>query len=392
MYLRQHWRDERLAYDSTYGNVSVDGRLADRIWVPDTYLVNDKRSLIHDVTVKNRLLRFHHDGTIMYGIRMTTVAACMMDLRNYPMDEQNCTLELESYGYTTDDITFTWQYGDESIEGFENIEMPQFALVEYDLNARNTVSAGSYPRLSMSFRIRRNIGFFILQTYLPSILIVILSWVSFWINHEATAARVALGITTVLTMTTISTSVRATLPRISYIKSIDIYVVTCFAFVFAALLEYAVVNFNHWAEKRKQMDNDSSRKNYHGYIPVSQNESPARRRILNSDDDDDEWSDGEVRNSSFRSYQYSQTNSPCRLRGRKNGKLRHAWLNLGRRHQRRKKKRRRPPLPNIKNVDSIDSMSRILFPVGFILFNVVYWFSYLKIFYGSEELPAMVQF
>lgn len=69
MYLRQHWRDERLAYDSAYGNVSVDGRLADRIWVPDTYLVNDKRSLVHDVTVKNRLLRFHHDGTIMYGIR-----------------------------------------------------------------------------------------------------------------------------------------------------------------------------------------------------------------------------------------------------------------------------------------------------------------------------------
>ena len=31
------------------------------------------------------------------------------------------------------------------------------------------------------------------QTYLPSILIVMLSWVSFWINHEATSARVALG-------------------------------------------------------------------------------------------------------------------------------------------------------------------------------------------------------
>ncbi|GIY04220.1 gamma-aminobutyric acid receptor subunit beta-like [Caerostris extrusa] len=63
----------------------------------------------------------------------------------------------------------------------------------------------TYQRLSLSFELKRNIGYFIFQTYLPSILIVMLSWVSFWINHEATSARVALGITTVLTMTTIST-------------------------------------------------------------------------------------------------------------------------------------------------------------------------------------------
>lgn len=79
-----------------------------------------------------------------------------------------------------------------------------------------------------------------------------LSWVSFWINHEATSARVALGITTVLTMTTISTGVRSSLPRISYIKAIDIYLVTCFVFVFAALLEYAAVNYTFWSFKAKK--------------------------------------------------------------------------------------------------------------------------------------------
>ena len=51
----------------------------------------------------------------------------------------------------------------------------------------------SFQRLSLSFKLQRNIGYFVFQTYLPSILIVMLSWVSFWINHEATSARVALG-------------------------------------------------------------------------------------------------------------------------------------------------------------------------------------------------------
>lgn len=81
---------------------------------------------------------------------------------------------------------------------------------------------------------------------------MMLSWVSFWINHEATSARVALGITTVLTMTTISTGVRSSLPRISYVKAIDIYLVMCFVFVFAALLEYAAVNYTYWGARAKK--------------------------------------------------------------------------------------------------------------------------------------------
>ena len=79
-----------------------------------------------------------------------------------------------------------------------------------------------------------------------------LSWVSFWISHESTSARVALGITTVLTMTTISTGVRSSLPRISYVKAIDIYLLMCFVFVFTALLEYAAVNYAYWSERAQK--------------------------------------------------------------------------------------------------------------------------------------------
>merc|ERR1719509_421457 len=87
-----------------------------------------------------------------------------------------------------------------------------------------------------------------------------LSWVSFWINHEATSARVALGITTVLTMTTISTGVRSSLPRISYVKAIDIYLVMCFVFVFAALLEYAAVNYTYWGARAKKKKKEKKQK------------------------------------------------------------------------------------------------------------------------------------
>lgn len=46
-----------------------------------------------------------------------------------------------------------------------------------------------------------------------------------------------------LTMTTINTHLRETLPKIPYVKAIDMYLMGCFVFVFMALLEYALVNY-----------------------------------------------------------------------------------------------------------------------------------------------------
>ena len=77
-----------------------------------------------------------------------------------------------------------------------------------------------------------------------------MSWVSFWLNRGAAPARVSLGVTTVLTMTTLINSVNAALPKISYMKSIDIYLFVCFFMVFGALIEYACVGYT---DKRIQL-------------------------------------------------------------------------------------------------------------------------------------------
>ena len=58
--------------------------------------------------------------------------------------------------------------------------------------------SGVFPCLEIRFVLRRDIGYFLIQVYVPSILIVILSWVSFWINVDASPARVSLGLLTVL--------------------------------------------------------------------------------------------------------------------------------------------------------------------------------------------------
>ncbi|CAB0009465.1 unnamed protein product [Nesidiocoris tenuis] len=236
------------------GTVLRDGTILryDTIFQGGSVLQDDTIiCFLHDVTERNKLVRLNGDGSITYGMRFTTTLACMMDLHYYPLDSQNCTVEIESYGYTVSDVVMYWK--DTPVRGVEEAELPQFTIIGWETNDRKEkLATGVYQRLSLSFKLQRNIGYFVFQTYLPSILIVMLSWVSFWINHEATSARVALGITTVLTMTTISTGVRSSLPRISYVKAIDIYLVMCFVFVFAALLEYAAVNYTYWGARAKK--------------------------------------------------------------------------------------------------------------------------------------------
>uniref|UniRef100_A0A3Q4AWN2 Uncharacterized protein n=1 Tax=Mola mola TaxID=94237 RepID=A0A3Q4AWN2_MOLML len=391
MYFQQYWRDKRLAYIGIPLNLTLDNRVADQLWVPDTYFLNDKKSFVHGVTVKNRMIRLHPDGTVLYGLRITTTAACMMDLRRYPLDEQNCTLEIESYGYTTDDIEFYWKGGGSAVTGVTRIELPQFSIVDYKLVSRNVVfSTGAYPRLSLSLKLKRNIGYFILQTYMPSILITILSWVSFWINYDASAARVALGITTVLTMTTINTHLRETLPKIPYVKAIDMYLMGCFVMVFLALLEYAFVNYIFFgrgpqmqkklAEKAEKANNERAEPHGHGNVLLTTLE--IHNEVVGGEIT---TSVADIRNSQSMVQLDSTASTHIQYRKQSGGvgprsASRHSLdrsAQIKRSRLRRRSSQLKIKIPDLTDVNAIDRWSRIIFPSVFSLFNLVYWLYYV---------------
>lgn len=62
-------------------------------------------------------------------------------------------------------------------------------------------------------------------------------------SHAADASRCLLGVTTVLTMTTLSISARNSLPKVAYATAMDWFIAVCYAFVFSALIEFATVNY-----------------------------------------------------------------------------------------------------------------------------------------------------
>ena len=100
---------------------------------------------------------------------------------------------------------------------------------------------GNFSRLSAVFRFKRQLGFYLLQEFIPTVLIVALSWVGFWIDERSVPARVSLGITTVLALTTLMFGIQASLPRVGHVKAIDVFLMGSFIFVFATLIEYAII-------------------------------------------------------------------------------------------------------------------------------------------------------
>nr|WMV64435.1 GABA-gated anion channel Rdl subunit variant [Pardosa pseudoannulata] len=245
-YFRQAWTDDRLSFTPRTGfeSLTVGAEVADRIWVPDTFFVNEKSAYFHKATTQNTFLRISAGGEVFRSIRLTVTAGCPMDLQYFPMDRQVCYLEIESFGYTMRDIRYKWGDGEKSIGMSTDVELPQFKVLGHRQDQKEEhLTTGNYSRLVCEIQFVRSMGYYLIQIYIPAGLIVIISWVSFWLHRNATPARVALGVTTVLTMTTLMSSTNSALPKISYVKSIDVYLGTCFVMVFASLLEYATVGY-----------------------------------------------------------------------------------------------------------------------------------------------------
>ncbi|XP_077869875.1 glycine receptor subunit alphaZ1-like [Saccoglossus kowalevskii] len=248
LFLSLRWDDPRLSF---IGIEPIDLRsgsnLLDKIWTPDLYFTNVKEAKIHEVTVTNKHVRIHPDGHVLYDMRVSLVLICHLYLQRFPMDKQTCGIELESFGYTTRDIQLDWDANFSAIIAPE-VVMPEFTVgLPVTSKGMRRYPLGYYAQLQCQFSLHRELIFYVMEHYVPSFLLVILSWVSFWLSVDATPARASLGITTVLTLTTLSSTARTSLAKVSYTKAIDIWMLVCSLFVFAALLEFAVASYLHKA-------------------------------------------------------------------------------------------------------------------------------------------------
>ncbi|KAK7471342.1 hypothetical protein BaRGS_00036017 [Batillaria attramentaria] len=324
--LHLRWRDERLlshhmqqSFQSQKKSfLEFDSQNIKRIWVPDLFFPNEKRA----------------------SLSMTL--SCPMNLRYYPFDKQHCSIQIMSFGYADDKIVLDWMNTtepdtmdeDRPVIINENVELPQFEVtgrMATRCNKRYHQKSDNHSCIEAVFFLERNITYYVVQMYIPSILIVMLSWISFWLTVNSVPGRISLGVLTVLTMTTQSSSVNASLPRVSYTKAIDVWMSTCLVFVFCSLLEFAVVN----VLSRKDSLRDFSIRRVFSIPKDVENGTREVREVTVPLDADPEDSG--------------------------------------------KKKRRRFAKRGIVYAMYLDVASRIAFPLIFVFFIMIYWLYYVNV-------------
>ncbi|XP_077477788.1 gamma-aminobutyric acid receptor subunit alpha-2 [Stigmatopora argus] len=354
VFFRQSWKDERLKFHGPMNILPLNNLMASKIWTPDTFFHNGKKSVAHNMTMPNKLLRIMEDGTLLYTMRLTVQAECPMHLEDFPMDSHSCPLKFGSYAYTKTEVTYIWtRNASQSVDvAADGSRLNQYDLVGQTVGKETIQSStGEYTVMTAHFHLKRKIGYFVIQTYLPCIMTVILSQVSFWLNRESVPARTVFGVTTVLTMTTLSISARNSLPKVAYATAMDWFIAVCYAFVFSALIEFATVNYftkRGWAWDGKSIVHDKKKessavKKNNAYAVAVANYAP----------------------------NLSQDATLATLATISKGAIGDAGkTSSGKKAEHGKK--------TFNSVSKIDRISRIMFPVLFGSFNLVYWATYLN--------------
>ncbi|XP_076018976.1 gamma-aminobutyric acid receptor subunit alpha-2 [Genypterus blacodes] len=351
VFFRQSWKDERLTFHGPMNILPLNNLMASKIWTPDTFFHNGKKSVAHNMTMPNKLLRIQDDGTLLYTMRLTVHAECPMHLEDFPMDFHSCPLKFGSYAYTISEVTYSWtrNASDSVVVEGESSRLNQYDLLGQTVGQETIKSStGEYTVMTAHFHLKRKIGYFVIQTYLPCIMTVILSQVSFWLNRESVPARTVFGVTTVLTMTTLSISARNSLPKVAYATAMDWFIAVCYAFVFSALIEFATVNYftkRGWAWDGKSIVNDKKKE---------------RASVMK-------------KNNAYAVAVASYAPNISKDSGTLPTIAKGGTLELNKANGKAQEAKK-----TFNSVSKIDRMSRILFPVLFGSFNLVYWATYLN--------------
>ncbi|XP_046997371.1 glutamate-gated chloride channel isoform X5 [Schistocerca americana] len=334
---REQWMDERLKFNDFKGKIKyLTLTDANRVWMPDLFFSNEKEGHFHNIIMPNVYIRIFPYGSVLYSIRISLTLSCPMNLKLYPLDRQVCSLRMASYGWTTDDLVFLWKDGD-PVQVVKNLHLPRFTLEKFLTDYCNSkTNTGEYSCLKVDLLFKREFSYYLIQIYIPCCMLVIVSWVSFWLDQSAIPARVSLGVTTLLTMATQTSGINASLPPVSYTKAIDVWTGVCLTFVFGALLEFALVNY----ASRSDMHRENMKKQRRQKPLVGHPGGPAAAAPGLAGLD-------KVRQCEI--HMQPKRENCCRT-----------WLSKFPTRSKR-----------------IDVISRITFPLVFALFNLVYWSTYL---------------
>jgi len=247
--LKLFWKDKRIKIresvtefdgEDEHGNyIQMDSTFSKDIWIPDIFIDQSTATRVSSFHTIPSSIRVYDNSMVRFNRRINFDVACPMDFANYPVDDQTCEIKFESFSYKTSKLNMTW---DDMVSNKypRDLKLTQFRHHFHSINhdpSKNVYGKGNdYAFVTLILHLERMLEYHITFSCIPSILLVFLGYLCLFIHAEAVPGRVALGMLTFLSLTTMNGSIRASLPKVSYMTFLDIWMVTCIIFVFCTNL------------------------------------------------------------------------------------------------------------------------------------------------------------
>uniref|UniRef100_A0A0N5AWG8 Ligand-gated ion channel 50 n=1 Tax=Syphacia muris TaxID=451379 RepID=A0A0N5AWG8_9BILA len=248
IYINEMWMDPALKFDQFSAckeNLSLKHQVLERLWTPNSCFINSKVAEIHESPFRSIFLLLYKNGTVWTNYRVRVKGPCAMDLTNFPMDIQSCNLIYESFNYNNQEVRMRWNpFVKEAVYPTGPIVLPDFNLVNIETSLKNEpYPAGMWDELHVTLTFERRCVWYFMQGYVPTYFTIFISWISFSLGSNALPARTMLGVNALLAMIFQFGNVMRSLPRVSYIKAIDVWMLVSITFIFCSLLELAIVGY-----------------------------------------------------------------------------------------------------------------------------------------------------
>uniref|UniRef100_T1D1Q6 Putative glutamate-activated chloride channel n=1 Tax=Cupiennius salei TaxID=6928 RepID=T1D1Q6_CUPSA len=243
--LHQKWYDPRLRFDDGGKHRYLNGLLhTEHIWLPDTYFIKHGEFKYPLIPI-HIALRIYPNGSVIYSIRRSMVLNCQGNLHIFPFDNLKCPFALESVSHEQTEVQLKWSESEQAITGATSLRQQNAYLVKNDTGEcdKQHTWRGDYSCLRVLLVFTRDKSFYISTVFVPGVVLVTSSFISFWLDINAVPARVMIGVTTMLNFCTTTNGFRSTLPVVSNLTAMNLWDGVCMFFIYASMLEFIIVNY-----------------------------------------------------------------------------------------------------------------------------------------------------
>ncbi|KAK7070885.1 hypothetical protein SK128_003092 [Halocaridina rubra] len=252
--LHLRWKDPRIIFKNLgldYAkNLIFHGTR--RLWKPEMnfmsnlgadahFIVRNEEMLVeldgppmHDNAdfVEEVLMYSSEAATVRKDAKLTITYTFDPDLYKFPFDLQKCELIML---FKTGPGSIL-KMGVVSTSALYRPRLLEYQVKNMTLAMRNIDLTLSPVDIVLITEFEHLFGFYLISIYMPTLLLVVVSYVTFYFDQEDFSDRIMVSLTALLVLSTFLSTASSSMARVSYFTFLDIWLSFCIAFVFAICL------------------------------------------------------------------------------------------------------------------------------------------------------------